>query len=84
MANHTIQGSFILDVLSNSKFQEAVDAGIQEIIRTGELQKGTDTFNERAVKNGMAVHALFAIILELAKLIIKWYYEQDTKGKLNA
>ena len=82
--DHRLPGSFILDVLSSPKFQESVDAGTQEIIRTGDLQMGLDTFNERAVKNGLAVHALFAIILELAKLIIRWYFEQDMKGKQNA
>jgi len=48
--DYRLPSSFILDVLSSPKFQEAVDAGIQEIIRTGDLQKGIDTFNGRAVK----------------------------------
>ncbi len=82
--DYRLPGSFILDVLSSPKFQKAVDAGVQELIRTGDLQMGLDTFNERAVKNGLAVHALFAIILELAQLIIKWYFEQNVRGKLNA
>jgi hypothetical protein len=82
--DHRLPGSFIVNTLRSPEFQDAIDAATEEARRTGVLQKAIDRFGERADQNGLAVNALFADILELARVIINWYFEQDRKNKPTA
>jgi hypothetical protein len=82
--DYSLPGSFIVNTLRSYEFQEAIDQGIQEVIGTGVLQKGIDRFVERAEQNGLAGRAFYSLVLELARLIITWYFEQHRKSQSSA
>jgi hypothetical protein len=44
--------------------------GAQEAIATQNIQSGIDRFNQIAERNGLITNAVFALILELARLLI--------------
>ncbi len=82
--DHSLPGSFVIDALSSPLFEQAINAGIKEAIDTQDIQTGIDCFKERAQANGLALNVLFALILELARPIIKWYFDQNESKKYSA
>lgn len=58
--------------------------GAQEAIATQNIQSGIDRFNQIAERNGLITNAVFALILELARLLINWALEQERRNRSSA
>jgi hypothetical protein len=58
--------------------------GAQEAIATQNIESGIDRFYQIAERNGLITNAVFALILELARLLINWALEQERRNRSSA
>lgn len=79
MVDPTVPGSSFFEVLESKEFKEAITEGVREAIAYKDLDRGIARFKEKAQQNGLDSKVVLALLLEVAKVIIKWYLDEQEK-----
>jgi hypothetical protein len=83
MSHPEFPGSDLLEALGSQQFRDAFLTGLQEAIKCNDFNSGVDCFDQIARQNGLYAKVASAMIMEIAKAAIRWYFEEQRKNKMH-